>query len=90
MDNALSEDQAANITGGTRLPSGSLAGDAKTRVEELVSQGTAAAEHAYGLARNQVREAATVVARSAEQQPLITLLIAGFVCGAVGYLLARR
>jgi ElaB/YqjD/DUF883 family membrane-anchored ribosome-binding protein len=49
-----------------------------------------AAQHAYGQARDQVRQAATTVARSVEQQPLVALLIGGFVCGVVGFLLARR
>ena len=78
------------LRAGQKLPPVLFAGDAKTQVEELAGQATAAAEHAYGQARDQVREAATVVARSVEQQPLIALLIAGFVCGAVGFLLARR
>jgi hypothetical protein len=54
-------------------------------VKELAGQATVAAQHAYGQARDQVPEAATVVAGSVEQQPLIALLIAGFVCGVVGF-----
>jgi|KBSMisStaDraftv2_1062788.scaffolds.fasta_scaffold1961921_1 ElaB/YqjD/DUF883 family membrane-anchored ribosome-binding protein len=73
-----------------RASASAFADDAKTQVEETAGQATVAAQHAYGQARDQVREAATVVARSVEQQPLIALLIAGFVCGAVGFLLARR
>ena len=42
-----------------------------------------AAQQSYGQARDQVGEAATVVANSIEQQPLIALLIAGFVEGFV-------
>jgi ElaB/YqjD/DUF883 family membrane-anchored ribosome-binding protein len=67
-----------------------MAGNAKTQVEGLAGQATEMAEQAYGQVRDKAREAATVVAKSVEQQPLIALLIAGFVCGAVGYLLARR
>jgi ElaB/YqjD/DUF883 family membrane-anchored ribosome-binding protein len=73
-----------------RASASAFADDAKTQVEETAGQATVAAQHAYGQARDQVREAATVVARSVEQQPLIALLIAGFVCCAVGFLLARR
>ena len=90
MDNAPSEDHAANLADRTKASASAFADDAKTQAEELAGQATAAAQHAYGQARDQVREAATVVARSVEQQPLIALLIAGFVCGAVGFLLARR
>jgi ElaB/YqjD/DUF883 family membrane-anchored ribosome-binding protein len=90
MDNALSDDYAANLAGRTKASANALAGDAKSQVEELAGQATTAAEHAYGQARDQVRAAATVVARSVEQQPLTALLIAGLVCGAVGFLLARR
>ena len=90
MDNAPNEDHAANLADRTKASASGFADDAKTQVEELAGQATAAAQHAYGQARDQVREAATVVARSVEQQPLITLLIAGIVCGVVGFLLARR
>jgi uncharacterized protein YjbJ (UPF0337 family) len=90
MNNTFGEDRAANLAGRTRASVSALAGDAKTQVEEMAGQATEAAEHAYGQARDQVRDAATVVARSVEQQPMIALLIAGLICGAVGYLLARR
>ena len=90
MDNALSEDHAATLADRTKASAGVFAEHAKTQVEELAGQATVAAQHAYGQARDQVREAATVVARSVEQQPLIALLIAGFACGLVGFLLARR
>jgi len=86
MDNAVSEDVATNLSDRTKA----FAGDAKTQVEHLAGQAATAAGHAYGHARDQAREAATVVARSVEQQPLIALLIAGFICGTVGFLLARR
>jgi ElaB/YqjD/DUF883 family membrane-anchored ribosome-binding protein len=59
-------------------------------VEGLAGQASEMAEQSYGQARDKARKAATVVAKSVEQQPLIALLIAGFVCGAVGFLLARR
>jgi ElaB/YqjD/DUF883 family membrane-anchored ribosome-binding protein len=90
MDNALSEDHAANLADRTKASASAFAGDAKTKVEEMAGQATVATQHAYGQSRDQVREAATAVARSVEQQPLIALLIAGFVCGVVGFLLARR
>jgi ElaB/YqjD/DUF883 family membrane-anchored ribosome-binding protein len=90
MDNALGEDHAANLADGTKASASVFADDAKTQVEELAGQATVAAQHAYGQARDQVREAATVVAGSVEQQPLIALLIAGFVGGVLGFLLARR
>ena len=85
-----SENHAANLADRAKASASAFADDAKTQVEETAGQATVAAQHAYGQARDQVREAATVVARSVEQQPLIALLIAGFVCGAVGFLLARR
>ena len=90
MDNAISEDDAANLADRTIASASDFADDAKTQVEELAGQATVATQHAYGEARDQVREAATAVARSVEQQPLAALLIAGFVCGVVGFLLARR
>jgi folate-dependent phosphoribosylglycinamide formyltransferase PurN len=76
MDKTLSEDHAATLE--DRTSAGVFANHAKAQVEELAGQATVAAQHAYGQARDQVRETATVVARSVEQQPLIALLIAGF------------
>jgi hypothetical protein len=90
MDNALSEDHAARHTGRTKASVSALAGDGKTQVEELTGRATVAAEHVYGQARDQVREAATVVARSVEQQPFIALVAVGLICATVGFLLARR
>jgi len=85
-----SENHAANLADRAKASASAFADDAKTQGEELAGQATVAARHTYGQARDRVREAATVVARSVEQQPLIALLIAGFVCGVVGFLLARR
>lgn len=90
MDKTRIEDWAASIAGETGASVGALAGDAKAQVEELASQATAAAGHAYGQARDQVRGAAATVATSVEQQPLIALLAVGLICGAVGFLLGRH
>jgi ElaB/YqjD/DUF883 family membrane-anchored ribosome-binding protein len=90
MDNYVSEDQAKNLAERTKESASALAGDAKTQVESLAGQATEMAGNAYGQARTQAREAAATVAKTVEQQPLVALLIAGFVCGAVGFLLARR
>ena len=90
MDNALSEDHAASRADRTKASVGALAEDAKTQAEKLAGQATVASEHAYGQSRDQVREAAKVIARSVVQQPLIALLMAGFVSGVVGFLSARR
>jgi len=90
MDNDFGDSNTANLTDRAKASAGAMAGNAKTQVEGLAGQATEMAEQAYGQVRDKAREAATVVAKSVEQQPLIALLIAGFVCGAVGYLLARR
>jgi uncharacterized protein YjbJ (UPF0337 family) len=90
MDKSDIEDHAARFAGRTGAAVGALAGDAKTEAERLASQATAAAEHAYGQARDQVRGAAATVATSVEQQPLVTLLAVGFICAAVGFLLGRH
>jgi uncharacterized protein YjbJ (UPF0337 family) len=89
MDNTL-DNNTANLADRAKATAGAMAGDAKTQIEGLAGQASEVAEHAYGQARDKARQAATVVARSVEQQPLIALLIAGLVCGAVGFLLARR
>ena len=90
MDNTFSDGNTANLADRAKTTAGAMAGNAKTQVEGLAGQASEMAEQAYGQARDEAREAATVVAKSVEQQPLMALVIAGFVCGAVGYLLARR
>ena len=90
MDNAVSEDLAERLAERAKDSVSVLGGGAKIQAEELTGQVTEAANRAYGMARDQVQEAATIVGKSVERQPLIALLIAGFVCGAVGYVLARR
>ena len=90
MDNAFSDSNTANLADRAKASAGAMAGDAKTKMEGLAGQASEVAEQAYGQARDKARDAATVVAKSVEQQPLMALLIAGVVCGAVGYLLARR
>ena len=90
MNNTFSDSNTANLADRAKTTAGAMAGNAKTQVEGLAGQASEMAEQAYGQARDKAREAATVVAKSVEQQPLMALVIAGFVCGAVGYLLARR
>ena len=84
------EDWAANVAGETEAAIGALGNAAKARVEGLASQAAAAGEQAYGQARDHVRGAAATVTTSVEQQPLMSLLAVGLVCGAVGFLLGRR
>ena len=90
MDQTRIQDRAASVAGDIESAVGTLAGNAKAQVEALASEATATAEHAYGQARRQVRGVAVAVTKSAERQPLITLLTVGLVCGAVGFLLARH
>jgi uncharacterized protein YjbJ (UPF0337 family) len=90
MNECAIDDRAASFAGRTEAAIGSLADDVKTQVEGLASQATATAERAYGQAREEVRGAAAAVATSVEQQPIMALLVVGFICGIVGYLLARR
>ena len=90
MNKTRIEDWAAGVAGETGAAVGALAGHARTQVEGLANQATTAAEHAYGQARDQARGAAAAVATSVKQQPLITLLAVGFICGTVGFLLGRR
>ena len=89
MDNAHIEDRAPRAADTVAAVS-SLAGDAKAQVEEMANQAAAAVGEAYGQARDQVRGAAAAVATSIERQPGIALLAVGLICGAIGFLLARR
>jgi ElaB/YqjD/DUF883 family membrane-anchored ribosome-binding protein len=80
------EDRTASMAGEIKAAVDGLAGDARTRVEELASQATANAHNVYG----QVREAAASASTIVEKQPLVALMSAGLICGVVGFLLARR
>jgi len=84
------EDRAEGLVARAEAAADSLADDVKSHVEGLATQATATAERAYGQARDRVRGAAATVATSVEQQPLVTLLTVGVICGVVGYLLGRR
>jgi uncharacterized protein YjbJ (UPF0337 family) len=91
MDNAHHEDKvAASVADDTTAAVGAFADDARSQVERLACQTSAAAGHAYGQARDQVRGAASALADSVERRPGIALLAVGLVCGALGFLLARR
>ena len=90
MDKNGIQNRAASVAGELESAVGALAGDAKAQMEGLASQATATAERAYGEARHQMRGAAAAATDSVQQQPLATLLAVGLVCGAVGFLLARR
>jgi uncharacterized protein YjbJ (UPF0337 family) len=90
MDKAHIEDPAASMAGEIKATVGNLAGDARSRMDELASQATETADHVYRQVRDQVRGAATAAATSVERQPLIALAAVGLICGVVGFLLARR
>jgi uncharacterized protein YjbJ (UPF0337 family) len=90
MDDRRIEGQVASVAGEAVGAVGAMAGDAMTEVEELASQGKAAARQAYRRAGKQAHEATAAVATSVEQRPFATLLTVGLICGAVGFLLGRR
>jgi uncharacterized protein YjbJ (UPF0337 family) len=90
MDKSDIEDRDASLAGRAEAAVAANAGDAKTHLEGLARQASETAEHVYGQARDQVRGAAAAVTTSVEQQPLAALLVIGFVCFTVGFLLARR
>lgn len=90
MDKAHVENPAASMAGEIKATVGNLVDDARSRIDDLASQATETADHVYHQVRDQVRGAATAAATSVERQPLIALVAVGFICGIVGFLLARR
>jgi len=86
MDHTTFEDRATDMAGHAESAVGTMAAE----VGELASKAGAATERAYGEARDQVRAMVGTVSRSVERQPEIALLVVGLLCGAIGYLLARR
>jgi hypothetical protein len=80
------QDPPARAAGTLESAVGNLAGTAKAEIDALASQAAATAGQAYG----QVRDAAAAVSETVERQPLIALLGAGLLFGAVGFLLGRR
>jgi len=67
-----------------------LADEVKARVDDLANRASPAVEKAYGEARRQMRGAASMVASSVEDRPLVALVAVGLVCGALGFMLAGR
>ena len=90
MESSRYEDKATKAATDTIAAVGDFADDTKIQVDGFVNRAAAAADKAYGQARDQVRGATASVAKSVEQQPGIALLVVGLFCGALGYLLARR
>jgi ElaB/YqjD/DUF883 family membrane-anchored ribosome-binding protein len=90
MSKSHIEDDAASVADRAASAVGIFADDAKSQVDGLVSKATGAAEQAYGHARGHLRGATAAVTTSVERQPLVAMVVAGFVCTMVGYLLARR
>ncbi|MGH7042934.1 MAG: hypothetical protein ACREFY_12495 [Acetobacteraceae bacterium] len=84
------QDRAARVADRAEAAGEALASDAAKRVRDVAGNAEPAAEHAYNQAREQVRGAAATLASSMEKQPLGTLVVAGLICGALGFLLARR
>ena len=90
MGNTVVDDRVANLADRTKSAVGAVADDARSQVDGIASRVTGAAEHAYGHARDQLRDATGAVTTSVEQQPLIAMAAVGLVCGILGFLLARR
>ena len=90
MNNPRFDDRAATIANDTAAAVGAMASDAGTEAEEMASRATAAVGKAYGQARGQARGAVAAAATAVDQHPGIALLAVGLVCGALGFLLARR
>jgi uncharacterized protein YjbJ (UPF0337 family) len=90
MNKSYIEDHAASLVGRTKAAVGAFARETKSQAAGLATQAAETAEDAYGQARGEVRGAAAAVTTSVEKQPLVALLVVGLICGAMGFLLARR
>ena len=69
---------------------GEFTADVRHRAESLAGQAAGAAESAYEQARGHVRGATAEVEAKVRQEPLLAAMAIGLVCGAVGWLLAKR
>ena len=90
MDEDRIAGMAENVAGRVREAASDFAGDAKRQAEGVARKAAGAAQDAYGQAQDQARTAAAAVSGSVQQQPLLSLLIAGAVGAAITLLLARR
>ena len=89
MDNEVS-DGAVNMAARVQSSANDFADAATNQAQELTGKATVAARDAYGQVRDQMRDAGNVVANTVTQQPLMALLVTGFVCAMAGFLWARR
>jgi uncharacterized protein YjbJ (UPF0337 family) len=90
MGNTVVDDRAANLADRTKHTVGAFADDARSKMDGIAGEATGAAQHAYGQARDHLRDAAAAVTSSVEQQPIIAMVAIGLACAMFGFLLARR
>lgn len=82
------EGTVRNVAGKAQEAFGNLTGDTKTQVEGAARQVAGRAQDAYGQARDVAQDATRQVGRMVEQQPVVSLLIAGVIGYALGLLTA--
>jgi len=85
MSKSDTKNHAANAASQAEAAIGSLADDIKAQVEELADKASTSVGQAYGIARRQVRGAATAVANQVEDRPLVVVLAVGLIAAALGY-----
>ena len=86
MDHNDLQENAADAAEQVGEAVGSLANDARGRVEETAR----GAQDTYAQVRDRVADTASVINASVQHQPLIALLVAGTLGCMLGLLLARR
>ena len=84
MDMDEIEGKARGAVGKAQKAFGDVTGDTATQAEGMARQVAGQAQDAYGEAKDAARGAAQQLGRAVEQQPLVSLLVAG----AVGFALA--
>ncbi len=82
--------RAAKFADQAETAMGKLGDEVRAEIEELADQVAASAEQTYRQARRRVRGGARAVADSVEERPLTSVVAVGLLCGALGFLLARR
>ncbi len=90
MNSDTVKGQEDDLAGQVQEGIGNLTGDGTMEARGAAKQVAGQAQKAYGQAKEQVRETGQQLANQVEQQPIISVMVAGVVGFALGLLVAKR
>lgn len=86
----MTRDTLDNLAANTTAAAADAVRDVKQRSRCAATQAEAAVENAYEEVRAQVRRGVADVETTVQREPLLSVMTAGLIGAAVGWLLSRR